>query len=80
MNYTYFFYKQPVYKQLALGWQIAKQISEFNSFSLSNNKNYRLKKSGAFFCNRRKIAAKPTAHPNSAVSKALLGKFYNHTS
>ena len=25
--YTYFLYKQPVYKQLALGWQIAKQLS-----------------------------------------------------
>ena len=24
-KYTYFFYKQPVLKQLALGWQIAKQ-------------------------------------------------------
>ena len=27
------FYKEPVYKQLALGWQIAKQLSEFNPFS-----------------------------------------------
>ena len=25
-----FFYKQPVYKQLALGWQIAKQLSGLN--------------------------------------------------
>ena len=34
------FYKQPVYKELALGWQIAKQLSEFNPLlSLSNNKN-----------------------------------------
>ena len=39
-----FFYKQPVYKQLALGWQIAKQLSGLNPFSLGNNKNYRLKK------------------------------------
>ena len=43
-----FFYKQPVFKQLALGWQIAKQLSGLNPFSLSNNKNYRLKKSGVF--------------------------------
>ena len=41
-------YMQPVYKQLALKWQIAKQLSGFNPFSLSNNKNYRLKKSGVF--------------------------------
>ena len=37
------FYKQPVYKQLALAWQIAKQFSGFNPLSLSNNKNYSLK-------------------------------------
>ena len=42
------FYKQPVYKQIALEWQIAKQLSRLNAFSLSNNKNYRLKKSGVF--------------------------------
>ena len=48
LEYTYFFYKQPAYKQLALGWQIAKQLSALNLFSLSNNKNYRLKKSGVF--------------------------------
>ena len=36
-----FFYKQPVYKQLDLGWQIAKQLSGLNPLSLSNNKNYR---------------------------------------
>ena len=35
-----FFYKQPVYKQLTLGWQITKQLSGLNPFSLSNNKNY----------------------------------------
>ena len=43
-----FFYKQSVYKQLALGWQIAKQLSEITPFSLSNSKNYRLTKSGVF--------------------------------
>ena len=37
------FYKRPVYKQLALAWQIAKQLSGLNPLSLSNNKNYSLK-------------------------------------
>ena len=72
---TYFFYKQPVYKQLALGWQIAKQLSRLNPLSLSNNKNYRLKESGVLLCNKRKIVVKPKIYQNSAVSKALLGKF-----
>ena len=58
----------------------AKQLSGLNSLSLSNNKNYRLKKSGAFFCNKRKIAVKTTMQQNSAVSKAFLGKFLNHLS
>ena len=40
-----FLYKQPVYKQLALGLQIANQLSGLNPLSLSSNKNYRLKKS-----------------------------------
>ena len=31
--------KQPVYKQLALGWQIAKQLSGLKLLSLSNIKN-----------------------------------------
>ena len=44
----YFFYKQPVYKQLAHRWQIAKYFSGFNPFSLSNNKNYRLRERGFF--------------------------------
>ena len=43
-----FFYKHPVYKQLALEWQIAKQLPGLNPLSLSNNKNYRLKKNGVF--------------------------------
>ena len=34
-----FFYKQLVYKQLALGLQITKQLSGLNPLSLSNNKN-----------------------------------------
>ena len=60
------------YKQLALGGKIVKQISWLNPLSLSNNKNYRLNKSGVFPC---QIAVKPTIHQSSAVSKALLGKF-----
>ena len=43
-----FFYKQPVYKQLAPGWQIAKQLPGYNPLSLSNNKKCRLKKSGVW--------------------------------
>ena len=34
--------------QLALGWQISKQLLGLNFLSLSNNKNYRLKKRGVF--------------------------------
>ena len=37
--YTYFFYKQPVYKSPALGWQIGKQLSGLSPLSLSNNKS-----------------------------------------
>ena len=37
--YTYLFYNQPIYKQLALGCQIAKQLSGLKPLSLSNNKN-----------------------------------------
>ena len=43
-----FLYKKPVYKQLALVQQIAKQLSGLNPFSLSNNKKNRLGKSGVF--------------------------------
>ena len=71
----HFFYKQPVYNQLALRWQIAKQFSELNPLSLRNNNNCRLKKSGVFLCNKCKIALKPTIHQNSTFSKASLGKF-----
>ena len=46
-QYTTFFYKQPVYRQLALGWETAKQLSGLSLLSLSNNKNY-IKKSGVF--------------------------------
>ena len=46
--YTWSFYKQPVYKQLALAWQIAKQLSGLNPLSLSNSKNYSFKKNRVF--------------------------------
>ena len=46
-----------------------------NSQADKNNKNYRLKKSGLFLCNKRKTAVKRTIDHNSAVPKALLGKF-----
>ena len=75
-KYTYFFNKQPGYRQLALKWQIAKQLSGLNSLSVSNNKNCRLKKSRVFpLCNKYKTAVRPTIHHNSAASKALLEKF-----
>ena len=48
LDYTYFVYKQLFYKQQAFGWQIAKQLSVLNLSSLSNNKDYRLKKIGVF--------------------------------
>ena len=41
------FYKQPVYKQLAVAWKIAKQLSGLNPVSLSNNKT-RLKRNRFF--------------------------------
>ena len=43
-----FFYKQAVYKQGALRWEITKQLSELNLCSLSDYGNNRLKKSGVF--------------------------------
>ena len=41
---TFTFYKQTVYKQLALSWQIPEQLSGLNPRLLSKNKNCRLKK------------------------------------
>ena len=41
---AFIFYKQTVYKQLALRWQIPEQLSGLNPRSLSKNKNCRLKK------------------------------------
>ena len=40
-------YRQPDYKQLALAWQIAKQLSGLNPLSVSNNENYNLKVTSA---------------------------------
>ena len=57
-NKLHFFYKHPVYKQLALGWQIAKQLSGLQPLPLSNKKNYRLKKSGFSLYDKGKIAVK----------------------
>ena len=68
-------YQQPVYKQLALAWQIVKQLSGLNPLSLTNNKNNILKKNGVFLCNKRKITTKPIIHQNSAVSKTFFEKF-----
>ena len=73
-KYTYFFYKQPVFKVQARGWQIAKQLSGLNPFTRSNNKENRLKKVEFFLCNKRKLTVKQTIYHNSAVSKTLLGK------
>ena len=39
---------QPVYKQLALGWQIAKQLSGLNPLSLGNNKKLHIKEKWSF--------------------------------
>ena len=69
---TLIFHKQPVYKQQALKWQIAKKLSGIKPLSLSNNKKYRWRKGVFFLCI---IAVKPTIYQNLAVSKALLGKF-----
>ena len=62
-----FFNKQPGYKQLALARQIANTLSGLNPLSLSNNKNYRLKRN--FLCKKHKIAVKPNIHQTLAVSK-----------
>ena len=39
LHLVFLFYRQPVYKQLALARQIAKQLSEHNCLSVSNIKN-----------------------------------------
>ena len=56
------FYKQPLYRHVALAWQIAKQLSGYRKVEL-------------FLYNWCEIAANPTMHQNKAVSRLLLGKF-----
>ena len=70
-KFTYFFNKQPVYKQLVLKWQIAKHLSGMNPLSLSNNRNY-----GFRICNKYKTAVRPTIHQYSASSKVVLEKIW----
>ena len=48
LHLFFYIYKQTICKQQALGWQIAKQLLGLNPLSLSNNKNYKLSKSGVF--------------------------------
>ena len=45
---TLSFFKQPAYKQVALGWQIAKQLLGLNHLSLSNNKKLKIKETWSF--------------------------------
>ena len=70
-----FFYKQPVYKQLALRWQIGKQLSGLNPFPLSNRKTTDERKVELFLFSKRKVAVKLAVHHNSAISNASLGTF-----
>ena len=68
-----FFYKQPFYKQLGLGWEIANQLSGFNPLSLRNNKNYISRKGEFFLCNKRKIVLNDNA-PKFSYLKSISGK------
>ena len=45
---TFIFYKQRVYKQLVLRWQITKQLSGPNPLSISNNKKLEIKEKWSF--------------------------------
>ena len=45
---TLSFFKQPAYKQVALGWQIAKQLLGLKRLSLSNNKKLKIKEKWSF--------------------------------
>ena len=74
-NYTYFFNKQPVYKQLVLGWKITKQLLGLNPLSRSNNKNNKLKKVEFLLCNKPKIADKSTKNSSKfSCPKSIFGK------
>ena len=72
INWYKLFYKQPAYKQLALGLQIAKQLLGLNPLLLSNIKKDRLRKS--FLCNKREIAVNLTIH-ESIIGKILKSLF-----
>ena len=66
-NILSFFYKQLVYKQLALGWQIAKQLLRLNPLLLNNPllvKTIDKRKVEFFLCKKREIAVKPTMYQN----------------
>lgn len=51
-----------LYKQVAFWWQISDERSGLNPLSLSNSRNYILKKSGVFPSSKCKIDIKPTMH------------------
>ena len=68
------FHKQLVYKQLALGWQIPKQLSGLNSPSLSNSTNYRLGKSGAFSLKQTYNSWFTGNTPNLSYHKSIIEK------
>ena len=63
LNDMYFFYKQ-----VALGWQIPRQLSKLTPCLLSNNKNYQLRKRRVFLCNEQKTVLKLT------IQKRAFGK------
>ena len=48
MKYTYFFYKQLVYKQLAFGWQTAKQTFGAQPFFTKQLQNLQIKEKWSF--------------------------------
>ena len=54
--------------------KLLSNFSGLKHLSLSNNKNYRLKKEEFFLCNKRKVAVKPTIHQN--YLKNIIGKIF----
>ena len=60
LRYTGLFYKQSVYKQLAIKWQIAKQLSGRDPLSL---------KVEFFLWNKPKKAVKLIIHQNSEMEE-----------
>ena len=51
VNFCKYTFHRNRYTHLPLGWQIAKQLSGLNHFSLRNNKNDRLNRSFSFVIN-----------------------------